>query len=273
MESKVGLGSKFTFVLHFRLPGTENSIPPSAYSGSRKSHGSRTSSAAPGLSIDERIGDLERRLARSGSAGSKTSGSHGVSTQVSLRSKPSEIDSLVQAMSSSPRPAEMSNFSAPLRGKKEGQIEIEDSGTPLRTVRVADLDVSHEPVTPTNLGGSSGSSTTRPGYSRHKTSHMTSPRMTSAASRRPQRSPSLSLLSPSASPAQPSKYPEMQPMRILIVEDDAINRAILYKKLTKDFAHEVKQTVHGEEAVGLYQKDQNFDMIFNGPAVSTYDRV
>jgi CheY-like chemotaxis protein len=50
-------------------------------------------------------------------------------------------------------------------------------------------------------------------------------------------------------------------MRIMIVEDDAINRAILLKKLTKDFAHEVKQAVHGEEAVRLYEKDRDFDMV------------
>lgn len=33
------------------------------------------------------------------------------------------------------------------------------------------------------------------------------------------------------------------------------------KKLTKDFSHKVKPTVHGEEAVRLYEKDRDFDII------------
>lgn len=47
----------------------------------------------------------------------------------------------------------------------------------------------------------------------------------------------------------------------MIVEDDAINRSILYKKLTKDYSHEVAQTVHGEDAVRLYNEDPEFDVI------------
>jgi CheY-like chemotaxis protein len=47
----------------------------------------------------------------------------------------------------------------------------------------------------------------------------------------------------------------------MIVEDDAINRAILLKKLTKDFHHKVSSTVHGEEAVRLFKEDRAFDVI------------
>merc|ERR1712093_753930 len=59
-----------------------------------------------------------------------------------------------------------------------------------------------------------------------------------------------------------SSLPSVQrPLRIMIVEDDAINRSILYKKLTKDYSHEVAQTVHGEDAVRLYNEDPEFDVI------------
>ncbi|KAI8456842.1 hypothetical protein BY996DRAFT_4579091 [Phakopsora pachyrhizi] len=44
------------------------------------------------------------------------------------------------------------------------------------------------------------------------------------------------------------------PMRVMVVEDDPINRVILKKKLTQN-GHSVSLTVHGQEAVELFEKD------------------
>lgn len=51
-----------------------------------------------------------------------------------------------------------------------------------------------------------------------------------------------------------------EPMRVMVVEDDAINRVILKKKLTQS-GHAVALTVHGQEAVELFSNDAHFDII------------
>lgn len=52
-----------------------------------------------------------------------------------------------------------------------------------------------------------------------------------------------------------------QPMRIMVVEDDPINRLILKKKLTLS-GHVVSLTVHGQEAIELFERDSSrFDII------------
>ncbi|EGG00131.1 uncharacterized protein MELLADRAFT_39867 [Melampsora larici-populina 98AG31] len=57
-----------------------------------------------------------------------------------------------------------------------------------------------------------------------------------------------------------SRVVSKEPMRVMVVEDDAINRVILKKKLTQS-GHAVALTVHGQEAVELFSKDAQFDII------------
>lgn len=49
-------------------------------------------------------------------------------------------------------------------------------------------------------------------------------------------------------------------LRVLIVEDDPINRNVLAKRLTMD-GHHVVCTTNGQECVELFEKDQEFDCV------------
>ncbi|SCV69208.1 BQ2448_2228 [Microbotryum intermedium] len=49
-------------------------------------------------------------------------------------------------------------------------------------------------------------------------------------------------------------------MRVLVVEDELVNRMILQKRLTKD-GHEVVVVEHGGDAVRLFKEDRQFDCI------------
>ncbi|KAH9822265.1 hypothetical protein DFH28DRAFT_1119193 [Melampsora americana] len=60
--------------------------------------------------------------------------------------------------------------------------------------------------------------------------------------------------------SQNSRVVSKEPMRVMVVEDDAINRVILKKKLTQS-GHTVALTVHGQEAIELFSKDTHFDII------------
>ncbi|PLW10463.1 hypothetical protein PCANC_23159 [Puccinia coronata f. sp. avenae] len=58
-----------------------------------------------------------------------------------------------------------------------------------------------------------------------------------------------------------SQTPVKQPMKVMVVEDDPINRLILKKKLTMS-GHSVSLTVHGQEAIELFERDPSkFDII------------
>lgn len=267
VESKVGYGSKFTFVLHFRLPGPQTAS--SVQTGS-------AASDSVGKIISEGSAD-SHSLQKSHSVGSLTGSLQ--SNKLSNDSKRSEIESLVEVIGSN-------HMSAPVhtkraghagvvvrsRGTQAGQVEIEDSGTPLRSVRVDEGDVDVPAVR--------GDTVARPSVPRRTTgTHInTSYSKTGAVPPSPRpshhmRRTSTSASRPGQSAAPPAKPDALQsagplpptgtsrPLRIMIVEDDAINRAILLKKLTKDFNHKVSSTVHGEEAVRLFEKDRAFDMI------------
>jgi len=55
--------------------------------------------------------------------------------------------------------------------------------------------------------------------------------------------------------------PAKEPMKVMVVEDDPINRLILKKKLTMS-GHSVSLTVHGQEAIELFERDPSkFDLI------------
>ncbi|KAG0149643.1 hypothetical protein CROQUDRAFT_669146 [Cronartium quercuum f. sp. fusiforme G11] len=60
--------------------------------------------------------------------------------------------------------------------------------------------------------------------------------------------------------SQTSRVLAKQPMRVMVVDDDPINRVILKKKLTLS-GHTVSLTVHGLEAVELFSSDEQFDII------------
>ncbi|OAV93269.1 hypothetical protein PTTG_00885 [Puccinia triticina 1-1 BBBD Race 1] len=58
-----------------------------------------------------------------------------------------------------------------------------------------------------------------------------------------------------------NQAPPKLPMKVMVVEDDPINRLILKKKLTLS-GHSVSLTVHGQEAIELFERDPSkFDII------------
>jgi CheY-like chemotaxis protein len=270
VESKVGHGSKFTFVLHFRLPG------PQASSTATHSVGT----ASDGRDSVGRIltdSSAAKSLQKANSTNS-LSGSY-ISKQMSNDSKPSDIESLVEVISgnhmsvppSTHRHTEHGEVELRPRVAKPGQVEIEDSGTPLRSVKIDEGDVevpairapgspASRPNTqrkktgtdrPANPAYAATGSVSRPGPAKRASTNLSIPRAPDSATQS-----ATTSATPSSAPP-----PSTQPLRIMIVEDDAINRAILLKKLTRDFHHKVSSTVHGEEAVRLFEKDRNFDMI------------
>ena len=256
VESKVGYGSKFTFVLHFRLPGPQDlTAQGSVRSSSTRASKSIGESSSASLADQHGGGTVQKPNRRTSSGGSRASGG------VSIHSRHSEIDSLVQAISSQPASrsdGSVQSSSKPIvRPIESGQVNIEDSGTPVRSLRIDTSEVE----TP-QIDGIPSSRPQMPGLARratHANVRAGSTHNMPTVPARPQRQASAHAAPPMSPPLQGSSSP--QRMRIMIVEDDAINRAILLKKLTKDFSHEVKQAVHGEEAVRLFEKDQDFDIV------------
>lgn len=259
VESKVGYGSKFTFVLHFRLPGPEDATRRgSVHSSSTRSRRSidRTSQS----SLDRIPQEIVTSLPGSSSGRSKHS------AVISIHSKHSEIDSLVEAISSQPASRSDDAGRGPARRPtKSGEINVEDSGTPVRSLK---MDTS-EVETP-QVEGPPGVKPNIPNMPRRHTSANVRSGIHPGVSvpARPRRQPSAHNAAPPMSPpigsqamSPTNSSPSDRPMRIMIVEDDAINRAILLKKLTRDFAHEVKQAVHGDEAIRLFERDRDFDII------------
>lgn len=92
-----------------------------------------------------------------------------------------------------------------------------------------------------------------------------SPKSLSLASPAKTNAKDLSVANPSASPKRPSRS-RMQsnetstPLRVLIVEDNDINRTILAKRLTLD-GHLVVNTTNGQEGLDMVQSDREFDCV------------
>ncbi|KAG2010111.1 atypical/HisK protein kinase [Coprinopsis cinerea AmutBmut pab1-1] len=61
--------------------------------------------------------------------------------------------------------------------------------------------------------------------------------------------------------APPPSQPESPKLRVLIVEDNDINRVILAKRLTMK-GHTVVNTTNGQEGLDMVKRDQAFDVIF-----------
>lgn len=158
VESKVGHGSKFTFVLHFRLPGPDQEpkrIDTASESGTQMSRPSHDSSMRPRTSEskDEPKPEKSKTTSSKGTGSSLLSAAHS-----HVQSQKSGIDSLVEAISSnpdrrnvvivpsSPQPPSTSTKSQP---KKAGQVPVEASRTPLRPMKM-DEDVA-EPTTQADL--------------------------------------------------------------------------------------------------------------------------
>lgn len=264
VESTVGQGSHFTIILPF---GT----------------GSPSQSPAPSL----------RRTSSKGSAGSKASLRSGSSGQAS------EIDSLVEAISAdhmnvNGNKNENAVVETARRGPQAGSMAPRGPSTPsdsngptTQAIRQrpppdspgsANVEGSQFPIRPLRVEQEMDSTTAwhRSRGSQPSSSQSAAP--TSAAPPTPPETPSEGV--PSNAPASdqgssdttwkpipaekpptaPPKTKETLKLNVLVVEDDSINRAILQRKLVKD-GHNVKTSVHGEDAVAKFESDASFDVI------------
>ncbi|EIN12484.1 hypothetical protein PUNSTDRAFT_118301 [Punctularia strigosozonata HHB-11173 SS5] len=206
VDSKIGQGSRFSFLIPFAL--AERGGASSVSSGSSgKSHiRSRTNSGGSvPLSGGSDIDDLVEALG--GGAPSSPSVATPGARVGARRSPPGHIERMPSARS--------------------GQFLVTDSKTPVRGVKmdVQELD-----------------------------QRVAKARKEPLASATPQ----ISRSSPSP-PKKPSERNE-RPLRILVVEDDEINRVILSKRLTLS-GHTVENTCNGQEGVDKVREDDQFDCI------------
>lgn len=301
VESKVGLGSKFTFVLHFRLPLAEDNVSrrgsihstlststrrspakgenPNSRSGTNSTaarsnyRSAPTDSSEGGRDVPE-DGSTPQGEEMLRSQAGRLGGSAGSGGQKSVRSVGSSIDNLVQTISAPPEDDEVSGNGRqpaiiPNREYKDGQVQVESSRTPLKGVKIGEFEIDP------------GNNNTGPSHPSASQVPPSKPSLRRHVSRRPGQghpnpgftqgaggSGSATVIGPSTSAptADNSESPRRgsatsAPLRVMIVEDDAINRAILLKKLKKDFSHEVECCIHGELAVQMFEKDRNFDVI------------
>ncbi|CAO1630767.1 unnamed protein product [Parajaminaea phylloscopi] len=237
VDSTVGMGSRFTYLIPFQLG-------PSA----SKSH-----------KADRADAPAATRQTRSNSQGSVDTMSSGGN---------SELDSLVEAIGgplrirdrrrsadsagSSLRPGGQntsSSLASALANRivsGDGVRDVKDSGTPLRPSKIdphaldaasnrSDDSTKQRPGIPTRKSADSSASKT----ATSDVSAISHSRL--AALRRSQNSP------------RPVMREKVAHLRVLVVEDDPINRMILKKRLGMD-GHTVLQAMNGEEGVQKFDK-------------------
>ncbi|ESK91233.1 phytochrome-like protein [Moniliophthora roreri MCA 2997] len=228
VESKVGEGSRFSFLIPLSLDvdGAE-----------------RSGSSASGSSLSSSL-----RSARS----------------FSCKSGEREIDSLVEALSSNYMKSNPASIAGSSSSSSPGAIEappqippstsqgtqgtfsVTDSGVPVRPVRISDMD---PPLVRTHSSWGRLGESARPQLDRRH-------------------SPD----SLSSMPAPPKKI-ERTKLRVLIVEDNDINRKILAKRLRMD-GHDVVNTTNGQEGLDQVKADREFDCILmdiNMPILDGYE--
>lgn len=208
-ESEEGRGSKFTFAFSFPIPTsaqtkafleTASVTPPP-----EQSQMTYTAPLSP-----ERHTQTRRHSNDS------------VQSRGSANSGRSEIDQLVDMIGSQnleDAPRSSGNLatkrrSSPTLGK--GEFNVQDSGTPIRSVKVDEDDVD----------------------------------VPAASLNRSALSPA-SNLSPQRNTLKPALPVKPKHLRVLVVEDDPVNRAILKKRLEMD-GHDVILTQNGSEVVEIY---------------------
>lgn len=288
VESKLGEGSKFSFVLPFRLPSEEDYRPRLTESDTSTS----------GTDSSRTISALGSRTATTGSTALTRSNSQG--SGGSRGSSKGSIDSLISAMSSTmlgpratvPRQVQGSinrtghaaaKTSTSVRPQRRhslhearGEVEIAASNVPLRAVRIpAEQDLSPDPPSnalapvtrpdvvrrhssmPTKNETANGYSAQREPFSSNKVSEKEQERQRAIAANvvpTPPLKSSPTHMSEYVRPSNVNNEDQISPLRILVVEDEPINRMILQKRLKKD-GHEVVCVNDGVEGVRALEAD------------------
>lgn len=273
VESVEGQGSKFTALMPCRLGNDDAMSHASSNIKRSSSKGSMRSVRSNGSS--EQLSEID-------------------SLVDAITSNPSVSSSVRSAQPSPPDPSGRSlsngdeNASRPdsrhakrlsiqldKNGQRIGSLAVEDSNTPLKAVRLDMDDQEHAPhqmrpfIGRTHSTAPPRSIPPTPPQSPYDNSNKNM--LPNAHDMQAQSSSTGSSTSrpwssvPASAPARQSTLSassknDVHPLRVLVVEDDPINRAIIHKKLAKE-GHDVKLTVQGEEAVRAFEADPNFDVI------------
>lgn len=161
-----------------------------------------------------------------------------VSLHSSMRSGGSEIDELVEALSSSPLASSVPGGTSETGGTESFRGSyLLPSSHPIRPVKV-------DPFADKERDAADGAALRTPSAKNESST------------------PGFFLTrSPSAPKAEPRGPPTPTGLRVLIVEDNEINRFILGKRLTMS-GHTVVNTTNGQEGVEMIESDQAFDIVF-----------
>lgn len=245
VDSTVGVGSRFTYLIPFKQADvSELTSAPST--------------------VDDIVGP--QRMSRSSSQGTLDRGSSGGN---------SELDSLVEAIgapsrSASERGALLTSGSrgagpraasalGPTRHDHDGYVEVAGSRIPLRPTKVD----AHSMDTGSNHSGDNASTSAH--VRSPPTGSVTSESHASATFTASDGASSRRSGAPSARRSQnkttASVREKVGPLRVLVVEDDPINRMILKKRLGID-GHTVHQAMNGEEGVHKFEtQTKDIDLI------------
>ncbi|KAK1226603.1 hypothetical protein PQX77_010419 [Marasmius sp. AFHP31] len=251
VESKVAEGSRFSFLIPLSLTVDEKagSVASRSSSSFSSSLRSRVSSEKSG---EHEIDSLVEAL--SSSHMSKAS-----SKANSKANSPSASTTALESSDPSPKPA-----------SEHGSFDVTDSNVPVRAVRVGAGEVE-PPGMPRPFPDSPGVSRSRSiagGHASPRHSVDTRPNI-------PRRHSSKEGASKTEAKGVPPTLPkaEKTKLRVLVVEDNDINRTILAKRLRMD-GHTVVNTTNGQEGLDQVKSDQEFDAILmdiNMPILDGYE--
>ena len=234
VDSKVGEGSQFSFLIPLSLSvEVDRSAGSSRSSGSSRpaqpsKPGSRPRSLFTGTSEHE-IENLVQAL----------SSNHMTSSRESLRDTLDESKSI-----------ELPPHPPATRQPSAGRFDVTDSSVPIRPVKVDEFD---RPMVPPPISSPRSEKLFAGGYF---TNIPMSPSL-SAAGSTISTSYSSTTFTSSKSLAEPI---ESGKLRVLIVEDNDINRTILAKRLTLN-GHLVVNTTNGQEGLDKVTVDRSFDLV------------
>ncbi|KAM0747420.1 hypothetical protein T439DRAFT_329151 [Meredithblackwellia eburnea MCA 4105] len=299
VESKEGEGSKFTLVLPFRLPSLNNTVNPGS-TGGAGAEGSGTASSRTLSASGSTALTRTRSQGSGGSVRSKGSSTRSdidslINAMSSSHMDPGRHKSPTASVSSGgsirhrklrpvPQKKELAG-SAPV--DPQGEVTIEDSAVPLRPVKIEGLEDGPDVATSSRIERRASLKSIMSRSSADGSPAISSPPHSPPLETTPSfnltRSPSITLPTPPTqqqimsptmhSPGSPGvqHITEWQrtrpkptgketPMRVLVVEDELVNRMIIEKRL-KMKGHDVVTAVHGKEALRLLAEDNKFDIV------------
>lgn len=286
VDSTVGEGSRFTYYLPFRSsPGPEPEGSSKSRSKSRRSN-SIESGGSGNSSVNSEINSLVEAISaphldeKKGGSGRRSL--EGSSSHSSVISGPRNYSvrptPVVQRSNSSDGAMNVSGSAVPLRSVKVDTQDLDNARqTDVKTsASAAPTSITTSPNVPHAASvGPSEVKRSRPSTQADaiplpkasadetkqnaKQSVLASenvsgkiPNKSSAAELRLARSKAVSPVA-GANPGKAKIKSDVQPLRVLVVEDDQVNRMILKKRLGME-GHKVSLAVHGEDGVQQFEK-------------------